>query len=300
MAERFPAKNGVMCLLAWSASLAWGRFHAVPGPIVIRPRDAAGFFAAYGYFFMLRVFDEHKDYAHDLVAHPGRVLQRGLITLGHLRVAAAVAIAAQLGASLLLDGGVGAVTLAWLATFAWSLLMAKEFFAGEWLRPRLVLYAFTHMVAMPLAIHWMVRMGSGALPLPLAAMLLPATSYAYGFAIEVGRKLKAPAEERPEVDSYTRAFGTGGAPVVLGGIVLLVTAGFAGMVVLAHPGRLPAAALAIVGGAALVALVACGRFRAEATAARAKACETAVGVVVLLDHLALLFVLLAARGIAAG
>ena len=298
MGERFPAANAVMCLLVWSAALAWGRFHAAPGPIALRPRDAAGFLAVYGYFFMLRVFDEHKDFEHDKVAHPGRVLQRGLITLGHLRVAGAVAIAVQLGASLLLDGGVGPITLAWAAAFAWSLLMAREFFVGEWLRPRLVVYALSHMVAMPLAVHWMVRMGSGRAALPLPAMLLPLTSYAYGFAIEIGRKLKPPEAERPEVDSYTRALGTRRAPVVLGALVTVVTAGFTWMIAIAAEGAPRLVGLAVVLATLAGALIVCGRFRAAPTPSRAKACEAAAGVAVLLDHVALLLAVLLSRGIA--
>ena len=297
MAERFPAANAVLVLLVWAAAFAWGRFQAASGPVQFRPRHAFGFLAAYGYFLLLRVFDEHKDYAHDKIAHPYRVLQRGLITLGHLKVAGAIAVAVQLGGSLLLDGGVGPITLAWAAALVWSVLMAREFFVGEWLRPRLVLYAFSHMVAMPLCVHWMVRMGSGDAPLPAAAWLLPATSYAYGFAIEIGRKLKAPADERPEVDSYTKAFGTRRAPVVLGLVVLLITGGFAWMLALCSAGGVRTAALAVVVVAGALGLSACARFRATPTAKAAKACETAVGVVVLLDHLALLVAILATRGV---
>jgi 4-hydroxybenzoate polyprenyltransferase len=300
MAERFPAANAVLVLLVWSAALVWGRLHTAAGPIRFGARDAAGFLAAYGYFLLLRVFDEHKDYAHDKVAHPHRVLQRGLITLGHLRVAGAIAVAIQLGASLLLDGGLGPVTLAFSAALVWSVLMAREFFVGEWLRPRLVLYALSHMIAMPLAVHWMVRMGSGRAPLPLPAFLLPLTSYAYGFAIEIGRKLKAPEEERPEVDSYTRALGTRRAPVILGAIVVLISAAFAWMLALGSEGAARSGATAGVALAGAVGLAACARFRSAPSGRAAKACETAVGVVVLLDHLALLVAVLMTRGFAFG
>jgi 4-hydroxybenzoate polyprenyltransferase len=203
----------------------------------------------------------------------------------------------QLGASLLLDGGVGPVTLSFLAAFAWSVLMAREFFVGSWLRPRLALYAITHMVAMPLAVHWMVRMGAGRAPLPASAYLLPLTAYAYGFAIEIGRKLKAPADERPAVDSYTRVFGTRGAPVVLAAILALVSVGFAAMLARCDDGGVRGA-IAVVALAGIAGLAACGRFRSAPSAAAAKACETAVGVVVLVDHLALLVAVLVTRGLA--
>lgn len=301
MAERFPAANAVLVLLVWAAAFAWGRFQAAGGPVGFRPRDVIGFLAAYGYFLLLRVFDEHKDYAHDKIAHPHRVLQRGLITLQHLRVAGAIAVAVQLGGSVLLDGGaIGPITLAWAAAFLWSVLMAREFFVGEWLRPRLVLYAFSHMIAMPLCVHWMMRMGAANVPLPAAAWLLPATSYAYGFAIEIGRKLKAPEDERPEVDSYTKAFGTRRAPVVLGLVLLLVTAGFIWMVALCSDGGVRRVALALVVLTGALGVAACNPFRIEPSAKAAKICEAAVGVLVLVDHLALLGAVLATRGFVLG
>src|SRR4029079_739836 len=153
-------------------------------------------------------------------AHPGRVLQRGLITLRHLQIVGIAAIALQFGVSILRDdGGVGPATTAWLITFAWSLLMAKEFFVREWLRPRRVMYALSHMLVMPLAVWWLVRLGAGNAVLPAAAWMLPVVSSWTGCACEIARKQKAPAGERDGVDSYTRAFGTRRSPMILGAVL---------------------------------------------------------------------------------
>jgi 4-hydroxybenzoate polyprenyltransferase len=237
---------------------------------------------------MLRVFDEHKDYASDCVAHPGRVLQRGVVTLRHLKSVGAVAISTGLGASILADGGAaGPVTRAWLLTFGWSLLMAKEFFVREWLRGHLVVYALTHMIVMPLAVHWLVRMGAGGAPLPAAAWMLPLTSYLTGFAFEIARKLKAPADERPDVDSYTRAFGTRRAPLVLAILLTAASGGFVAMLhtVIDHWIRIPAAG--VLGASLLAAWVACLRFRNRPEPSHAKACEKMTGLVVGLCHIVL-------------
>lgn len=298
--ERFPLANVVAAGLVWAAAAAWGRALSSTGPMLVRPRDFAGALAAVGFFLMLRVFDEHKDYTADSAAHPERVLQRGLVTLGHLKRIGTVAVAAQVGASLMFDGGIGRVTFAWLITFAWSLLMLKEFFVGGWLRPRLPLYALSHMAVMPLAVQWMVLMGAGRGRLPIIASLLPVVSYLTGFAFEIARKLKAPADERPGVDSYTRAFGTRQAPLVLAFVLTAALLGFAVMFrVAVHDWtRLAADALlvAILGLAWSVLM----RFRTEPAASRAKTCESVVGLAVALSHLLLVALLVDARGVVLG
>ena len=179
-------------------------------------RDLLGAIAFSCFPLMIRVFDEHKDYEEDVHNHPDRILQRGIITLGHLKVVGAIAIGLQLGISIYLDGGFGLITQAWLVVMGWSLLMAKEFFLGEWLEKRLFLYAFTHQLVSPMASYWIVCMAQsqslepGVFPTegiwPITFLLM-----ASGFAIEVSRKFKAPSQERETVDSYTKALGIGGA-----------------------------------------------------------------------------------------
>ena len=97
-------------------------------------RDLLGAIAFSCFPLMIRVFDEHKDYEEDVHNHPDRILQRGIITLGHLKVVGAIAIGLQLGISIYLDGGFGLITQAWLVVMGWSLLMAKEFFLGRMAR----------------------------------------------------------------------------------------------------------------------------------------------------------------------
>jgi len=298
MAERFPPANMVAAVLVWAAALVWGRALSTSGPLAFGARDAAGALAAVGFFLMLRVFDEHKDYAADCVTHPNRVLQRGVVTLQHLKVVGAVAVGVQLGASLLIDGGMGPTTRTWLLALVWSLLMAREFFAGDWLRSRLVLYAVLHMAVMPLAVLWMVRMGSADAGLPAVAWWLPAASYLTGFSFEIARKLKAPGDERSGVDSYTRAFGTRRAPLVLAVVLTIAVAAFLMMVRLAAGGWVALAGAGVLVAALLGALAALLRFRSQPDTRAARASETRVGLAVAVSHLVLVITVLVARGIA--
>jgi 4-hydroxybenzoate polyprenyltransferase len=102
-----------------------------------------------------------------------------------------------------------------LLVAAWAALMTKEFFVREWLRAHLGAYLVTHMLVMPMidayttGIDWLVagRHAPEGLPWFLAA------TFANGVLVEIGRKLRAPGDEREGVDSYTRAWGVRAAPM---------------------------------------------------------------------------------------
>lgn len=227
MNERFPFANALLFFSLYATAVLVGQVATSPGEVAFGLREIAGFLPVWCFFFLLRIYDEHKDYEEDCQNYPDRVLQRGLITLGHLKVAGALAIVTQLVGSLWLDGGFGIITLWWIAVFVYSVLMTVEFFVREWLTQRLVLYATSHMLIMPLAVLWMVQIGAGDQPLPLEVGYLAALAFLCGGAFEVTRKIRAPEEEREEVDSYTKVFGTTGAPLVVAVLLTLATGALA-------------------------------------------------------------------------
>ena len=295
--ERFPARNAAFFALLYATALLVARTGVAPR--AVGWRDVPGFLALWAFFLLLRVFDEHKDFAADAVAHPGRVLQRGLVTLGQLKLIGAAAVLLQLGVSVWHDRGIGAATAWWLAALAWSLLMAREFFAPRWLRARLVLYALSHMLVMPLLVLWVMAMASpAAVGAATAAALAPvaltaALAFAAGLAVEVARKVRAPADERPMADSYTGALGIGGAMRLLVGATLAAALLAEWLLVRLAGGAPPALASAAVGAGCAVALWAAASFARAPTGANAKRVEVAAGVAVLLAHVAVVGVLLA-------
>ena len=216
--ERFPLVQGLLILAMYAALLLAGKAVASPDAVLeVDWRDGAGFFGLWAFFLMLRVFDEHKDYAKDCLHHGDRVLQRGVITLTHLKVVGVIAIAIQLVTSILQDHGVGPATIWWGAVMGWSALMAKEFFIGSWLEKKLTFYATSHMLVMPLAVVWIMAMGGGEevlTPLVDVAPLL-IQGFVAGAMIELVRKTRAPQEERSGVDSYSQRLGLRGAATAL-------------------------------------------------------------------------------------
>jgi hypothetical protein len=294
--ERWPIANVVLVLFIYVAALLAGEALTSGEGLSISAVDAVAFLGAVGYSLLMRVLDEHKDFRDDLRNHPDRVLQSGFVTLGHLKVVGAVALAAQFAVSLLADGGVGLVTQWWALLMAWTLLMLKEFFLGEWLRERRILYASSHMLAMPLFILWMAQIGADGEALPGGVVWLGALAFLIGAAAEVGRKLVAPEDERPTVDSYTKILGTRGAPRAVAAILTLsalTAAALLGAAGAGSPVAFAGLALSLAPG-----LSGAARFARLPTREHAEAAEMRTGVTILLQLVVLIAALLAARGVA--
>ncbi len=217
--------QGVLFFALYLAALFTGQAMNGETPLKLRRVDLLGFLAVWAFFLMLRIFDEHKDFATDLENYPQRVLQRNLVSLTQLKTICVLAIALQLGVSSWLDRGFGPVMISWLVVMVWSGLMATEFFVGQWLTKNLLVYAFSHMLVMPLAVMWMAAMGTVGRWPGWQILALGLVAFCSGFAFEITRKNRAPAEERDSVDSYSRIFGIKGATTVTVVFLLVATAG---------------------------------------------------------------------------
>lgn len=297
MNERFPFSHGILFFVLYATALIAGRMSVTGGAIAFGLRDVLGFVPAWSFFLMLRVFDEHKDYETDCQNYPERVLQSGLITLGHLKVAGAFAIGAQALGSLALDGGFGPITILWLVTFAYSLLMAKEFFVGEWLSQRLGLYAVSHMIVMPIAMLWMAQIGAGATWIAPGVLMLAALSFLSGGAFEVTRKMRGPEEERAEVQSYTQIMGTSGASVFVFVVLLGSAAVQVGLLWWIFGGAAAWWWYALLAAGITPAALTLTKFRREPSAKTRKANEGSVSLAMLLSYVVVVSAILAHRGI---
>src|SRR5690606_19840718 len=100
--ERFPWGNALLFFILYITSALVARATVGNGPLTLGLFDLFGCVVTWSLFLVIRIFDEHKDYEKDLHNHPHRVLQSGLITLGHLRMLGACAVALQLGTALAL------------------------------------------------------------------------------------------------------------------------------------------------------------------------------------------------------
>lgn len=206
-AERFPVvKNGLLiltfsaCAVAYSARLrgaeslpAWAAF-------------GVAFASCFGFFLLLRIADEFKDAEEDRQFRPYRPVPRGLVTLRELGWAGAGIVALQIALAWWYEPLLLPVLAGVLAFIA---VMSAEFFVRDWLKQRPVVYLLSHMLVVPLidgyaaACDWAV---TGSVPAGLEALL--AASLCNGIVIELGRKVRQPADEEPGVETYSALWGT--------------------------------------------------------------------------------------------
>lgn len=251
----------------------------LPGPAVW----VVGGLTLLVFFFGLRVLDEHKDAEVDRRTRPELPVPRGLVSLAELRGAGLAALLLVLVGNVLLAP---TLLLVMVPVVVWAALMTREFFVPDWLQARPALYLLSHMLIMPLilayatALDWVVA-GAGP-PDGLLAFLL--ASFLAGVVIEVGRKIRAPEEEREGVGSYTRSWGLRAAPLVW--VLALTGSAVAGWWASVHTGS-----AGVVGAALAIVLVASAlpalAFTRRPTPGLASRVELAGGVWTLALYLAL-------------
>jgi 4-hydroxybenzoate polyprenyltransferase len=126
-------------------------------------------------------------------------------------------------------------------------------------------------------------LGSGAAP-PRALGLFLAVAFLNGLLVEIGRKLRAPADERPGVETYTQTWGMRAATSAWLCVLALAT-------VLAWLAARPTGAGTVVAiGLAVVAPLTAwpaAAFLRAPTTSRAKMIETVAGVWTLASYLLL-------------
>ncbi len=277
--ERFPlARTAVLVATFSTAGIAVSArlgHRALPGWQTF----ATAFLVVLVTFFQMRACDEVKDRHDDMAFRPERPVPRGLVSLREVTTLAAVLAPPALLAALLLSPGVGLLlALVW----AWLAAMTAEFGAPAFLRRHPLLYLVSHMAIMPLidlfvtGCEWVP---GGGPPPGLAAFLL--LSFANGCVLELGRKVWAPASERPGVETYSALWGPRRAAMAWTGCVTVALALLAWTLAAegAPPWILP------VGGVAAIACgTVAGRFLRDATPATQSRVDGATGLWVLVCY----------------
>jgi 4-hydroxybenzoate polyprenyltransferase len=206
--ERFPVLAHGPLVLAFSSS-------AVCFSHLLRGRTdwpawsalAVAFVTCLMFFLGLRIADEFKDIGEDTQYRPYRPVPRGLVSLRELGWVGVGAAAIQLGLAVCLAPQ---LTVILFGGWLYLALMSKEFFVRDWLKAHPVTYLWTHMFIMPIvdlyatACDW-IPSGHGLPPAGLFWFL--AASFCNGIVIELGRKIRAPADEEKGVQTYSFLWG---------------------------------------------------------------------------------------------
>jgi 4-hydroxybenzoate polyprenyltransferase len=203
--ERFPILTHGPLIAAFSLS-AVSYSALLRGDSIALRSALVAFGTSLLFFLQLRIADEFKDIEEDTRYRPYRPVPRGLVTLRELGWLGAGAALAQLAMALWLKP---ALVVLLLATWGYLGLMSVEFFARDWLKARPITYLWTHMLIMPLADFYATAcdwLAQGA-TLPNGVFWFLLISFFNGIVIEIGRKLRAPADEERGVETYSVLWG---------------------------------------------------------------------------------------------
>jgi len=206
--ERFPIAAHGPLIAAFSFCAVSLSTHLRGEPRLSGASIMVAFVTCFLFFFQLRVADEFKDFDEDALYRPYRPVPRGLVTLRELGVLFAVSAIIQFLLAVWL-----APRLVILLTIAWVYLglMCREFGMREFLKERPLAYLVSHMMIMPLVdlyatgTDWMT-VGEG-MPKPLSWFL--AASFFNGMSLDLGRKIRSPADEEIGVQTYSSLWGRG-------------------------------------------------------------------------------------------
>jgi len=179
------------------------------------------------FFFKLRLYDEIKDYELDCVINPTRPLSRGLVTHNDLYKGIVVCIVLELVTFGLL--GKTAIISMGIAIL-YSLLMYKEFFIKDIIRPHLTTYALMHTIVLTMlsTAIFSAIMHCYSWQLNRDMLFFALNCWCLFNIFEFGRKTFNTDEERENVESYSSIFGRYGA------FVLVLAQAVAGAALLFH------------------------------------------------------------------
>lgn len=205
--ERFPLHSHGILIAAFSFSaIGYSRFSRdLPGFIEL-DKFLVCIFNMITLFLLLRIFDEHKDAEDDAKFRTELPVPRGLIRLSELRN---VGIAVFIFQCILTWFTFPEMLPLYLGVILYLLLMGKEFFIKNWLKQHQFWYVTSHMLIIPFVdiyasgYDWYLD-GTAA---PFSLIFFFGVSFMNGIVLEVGRKIRAPHDEKPGVQTYSSMLG---------------------------------------------------------------------------------------------
>lgn len=201
--ERFPLMNFVSAFFIYFLAKAIAVIDQQQ--LVLSITDVWGMLIPACHLFLLRVFDEHKDFETDAVFYPQRIVQRGIFTLQEIRLLGYLAFVVQIASYLM--SRIGLISdIAFLVLWGWTLLMTKEFFCKSYLKKHLFLYGLLHLLVTPFLLLLLLVLTFKELSMSLNFILPLLISIMTGWLYELSRKTKGQEEEAGDL-TYSSLWG---------------------------------------------------------------------------------------------
>jgi hypothetical protein len=174
----------------------------------------SGTTALFLFFLRLRIFDEFKDYDHDLKYYSHRPVPRGVISKKELKNLLLPIIISEFIIAFT-SGKNGSILF--IISFIYSLLMLKEFYVCDWIKARFTIYVIAHEILLfPLFFYICAISGFklSFLTNYFFWFLITFTGL-FLFLLEVARKIRPANQENDSKDSYTAQYGIKNASLLL-------------------------------------------------------------------------------------
>ncbi len=245
--ERFPLPRHIVLIIFYFSANALVALRSSGLDPQLSVKNILPAFVILCIFLHLRIFDEIKDYKNDLIVHKYRPLARGLIRVGEAKATAFGLIILELVLSVFINS---AAFIAVTCTVIYSLIMYREFFIGNCLRPKMATYALAHT----LVSCWMSLFAYSS----ITGRHFWAITSIYGMFVlvnwmifnifEFGRKTFGKEEEQELVESYSKRLGPARAAsnVVIMAVVAILVAFRLGWYFLLGPAYLVSMSLLFV------------------------------------------------------
>lgn len=219
--ERFPLHSHGILIASFSFSaIGYSRLSQNLEGFISWDKYAVAVFNTVTLFFLLRVFDEHKDAEDDAKFRTELPVPRGLISLLELRKVAWTVFILQV---ILTALTFPTMLVLYAVVILYLLLMGKEFFIKNWLKKHPFWYVTSHMLIIPLVdvyasgYDWNLSNSQA----PFGLVYFFGVSFLNGVVLEVGRKIRNPSDEKLGVETYSAMLGQTKALLLWVGVLFL-------------------------------------------------------------------------------
>lgn len=170
--------------------------------------------ALFLFLLRLRLFDEFKDYEHDLKHYAHRPLQRGLVSKKDLIKILIFVCSIEFFIAFISSGS---AFVLFVIAGGYSLLMLQEFFIRNWMRSHFTMYIFSHeILVIPLFFYICAINGFNLNFLSTSFFwFLVVCVGSLMFLLEITRKVRPREHEIESRDTYTAQYGIRNTSILL-------------------------------------------------------------------------------------
>ena len=206
--DRFPLQQYIpLALLMFTSIFAYcGILDGRGASFTISEITIGGFFIVVLTFFLLRLFDELKDWKDDIENFPERPISKGIVSIKSIRIISIITIIAVFVIDYFLMTG---LKFDFIYLILWAWLMRVEFYCSSFLRKHIFLYLVTHHFVMSLADFFIIRVycvsrNMSFIPLYLVIIII---FTCYTLTLELSRKIWDEKYEIENYMTYSKAIG---------------------------------------------------------------------------------------------